>query len=748
MNLPSTYENPALVATAGEGMQERIRTAEDDRLNFRDFVNLLQRRLKLFIAVVAGTLILGILVTSTQPRIYEADAVVLLRDSGQKLEERVNNREQEAPMEGDADVSTEIQVIGSLDLARRVTRSLDLVNNPKINPMLAPEPSLLQRLFGGAPEPVDIAKLNPRERQDMENRVVQSVRSGLGATRIGTSYSVEISYRHHDPEMAALLANSFAHAYATTQVANEQQAVGEATDFLSRKVEELRRQATTDFAAVQNYRISNGLLSNSATALTEQDISVYNQQTASARAEAAADAARVATARRQLYGGSAGDDVGEALASSVVSALRTQRAQIGARVADLSTRYGDRHPDLQRAKEELASVDRQIQEEINRVISNLEAKSAVSAQRLASLSSTLASAKGDLARNNGDLVTLEDLQRRAQASQSLYESYLQRYRTLAASSGTEQPEARVLTEAIPPNSPTSPKVLLNLLLAGMCGLVLGLVAALAAELQFKGLTTSADVEKRVGLPFLGLTPENNSMPDAAATPLETLTERPDSVLAETVRGIYTATQIPGGGGTVLAVSSALPAEGKTTLAAMLALTAGKSGKRTVVVDCDIVLRGLTHLFHAGDGAGLSELASGAAPLEAALRTIGGGNTWLLPITSPAEPGQRLTGNAAIQAVVGELRTHFDLVLLDCPPLLAIAEAREIAALADGVILVARWRKTKDASVRAAARLLPPRLANYVGIVLSRVDLRKQQRYAADDSATYQSAYKHYMPAAA
>lgn len=747
MTLPKIFNEPYAPhgGRIGQVMEPGAEVRERDRLDFRGFITILRRRLRILLTIVALFLALGILVSMLQQKIYDASAFVLLKSSGEKLEERVTERPEQQGMVGDADVSTEIQVIGSLDLSQRVVRNLKLVENPAFNPLLVRQTSL----FGDTREPVNLATLTPEQRSKVENQVIQNVRRGLGAERLGTAYAVRIGYRSSDPEIAAQLANAFAEEYVQWQVAQKKEATLEATEFLASKVAELRQQATADFGAVQKYRVQNGLLSNAATGLAEQDISVYNQQSATARAEAAADAARLSTARRQLEGGSNGEDVGEALSSSVVSSLRTQRAQIATRVADLSARYGARHPDLIRAREELAEIDRQIQAEIDRVISNLEAKTEVSRGRLASIESSLGAAKSVLGRNNNALVTLDDLQRRADASKGLYESYLSRYQQVMAGSGTEQPEAKIVASAFPPPAPSSPNIPLNLILAGLCGVLFGVIAAMAAEMQYKGLTTAEDVETRVGLPYLGLTPESSTLENHAASPIETLIEQPDSLLAEAVRAIHSATHLPSNGrARVIAVSSAVPGEGKTVLSAMLGLTAAASGANVVVIDCDILLRGLSRLASASDGPGLREITSGSATIDDAIRQWDGSSLKFVPITSQPEPGERLTSNGAIHAVIGQLKERFDLIVLDCPPLLAITEAREIAALADGVVLAVHWRKTSSDAVRAAARLLPARLAAYTGVVLSRVDMRKQRRYANDETTTYATAYQRYLVAAA
>lgn len=750
MTLPVTHADMAQDIARGpdaRSLRDSSPSPTGDRLSFAKLFNMLRRRMWLIIGVAAAIFVIGLFVTLWQPKIYTADAIVRLTGSNRELAAKVGD-EAEPTMAGDADVATEIQVVGSLGMAREIVRKYHLVDNRQFNPFVNPPASTLSRLLGGGGSPVDPRKLDPEQRQKMEDQLVRYLRSGLGATRIGTSYSIGIAYRHHDPEMAAMLANAYANEYAQSQVNEKRTATSEAIGFLRDKVEELRTQATADFAEVQNYRIRNGLPSTTGASLTEQDISVYNQQAATARAEAAADAARLETARAQLRRGSMGDDVGEALESPVVSALRSQRGQLVVKVADLRVRYGDRHPDLQRARQELTDLDKQIQEEIDRVISNLEAKAAVSSQRLASLSGTLGSAKGQLLTNNKAMVALDDLQRRAEASQGLYESYLARYRETSASSGTERSDARVLTLASPPSMPTSPNIFLNLFFASICGVGLGLVAAFVVEMQFRGLTTAADVEKRTGLPYLGMVPENGTAKHHAPSPIETIISMPNSILAESLRNVHASIQIPGlKRAQVIAVTSALPAEGKSVLSALLGLVSAQTGHRTIVVDCDIFRRGLSHEFQIHDGPGLLEMGDGSTGLDDAIRTVSGG-LHILPIVSRGSEGDRLTDKGLIQAAVAQLKERYDLVILDCPPLLAVAETREIAGLSDGVILAAKWRSTPDEAIVTASRLLPARLTHYVGIALTRVDLRKQSRYAPDDTSSYYTQYQQYVAKAA
>ncbi|MFD2137629.1 GumC family protein [Novosphingobium resinovorum] len=187
--------------------------------------------------------------------------------------------------------------------------------------------------------------------------------------------------------------------------------------------------------------------------------------------------------------------MGEALGSGVIGSLRARESQIGGEVANMQARYGPNHPQLVRSRSELAEVRSDIRNEITRIMSNLQAQRDVADQRLASLSSSLGAARGNLARNNAAMVGLDELERTAQSSQAMYETYLNSYRQLIAQDGTQRPNARVLSLAEVPLLPSSPNIPMNMLLALVIGLGAGLAAAYVAEALFRGVTTSDEVEQ-------------------------------------------------------------------------------------------------------------------------------------------------------------------------------------------------------------------------------------------------------------
>jgi capsular exopolysaccharide synthesis family protein len=744
MSVPDVYRGSEIAVRPQTPLDfEGGAGAASDRLDLRSLTSILRRRILLIASIVGVCTLLAVIITKNSPKQYTANADVVLRTDTSEITPGPTSSDSNQPARSEA-IETELQFVESYDLAGKVFDDLKLRNDAQFVSLLSQQGfigSMLRRLgIGSAPskgaDPVQIAAL----REEAINRLVAQ----LQAKRIGTAYALRISYTDINPARAARIANGYARMFSEVQVAMKVEENQKAIGILRSRMEDLRRQAQADFGAVQQYRIRNNLQSKSGTALTEQEVSAYNQQVALARAEAAQDQARLSTALAQVRSGAGS---GEAT-SPVVSALRSQRASISAKVAELSNRYLPSHPDLIAAREQLNDIDRQIAQEVQRSVLALDAAARASASKLASLAGSLGNATGTLAANNSALVALDDLDRRAQSSQELYESYLNRYKEAVARSGAEQPSSAILSAASVPKMPSSPNLVLNVALGLLVGVLLGSTAAITAESAYSGLTTPDDVERRLGVRCLGSVPLLESVQATTGDPVETIASYPGGVFAESMRGLRSATrQANGDRNQVLAITSALPGEGKTTLSACLARTVAMTGERVAVVDCDVVLRHLSAIFVQDEGhPGLQEHFAGRATLNDIAITEELSGAILFPITSSFPKGVRLLEQGRLNRFVAQLREQFDLIILDCAPILPIAETREIVALADNVIVVAKWRHTTDRAVRAALKLLPSRIRGNVGIVLNTVDMRKRIRFGDGDPGMFYKKYKHYYDA--
>ncbi len=737
MNLPDKYRGNALTPTAGaSALSTPINHASEDRLDLRFLISIFRRRFRLFLAVALSGLMLALLITLYMPKRYEAVADVVINTNNEQVvpDQTQANSPEILRNEG---IETELKVIRSIDMASQVVTDLKLDQDKDFVASVTGGSGLRATLLSMIGQSAPLPPMG-----DIKRALADALLSSLKATRLENAYAIHLAYQNTNPVRAAAIANSFARLYTGSAVTTKHGENQKSLELLKTRMEELRLQATQDFQAVQTFRVSNGLLSKEATSLAEQEAGAYSQQLAAARAAAAADRGRANTA-----GGAA---MQATLSSPTVQSLRSQRAALSIKVAELSGKYLDGHPLLVEARLQLNDIDNQISRETSRVIAGtttgISATAQASSQQVGSLQANLSAARATLARNNRALVGLDDLTRRAEASQSLYESYLNRYKELLAQSGTERPEARLLSGAKVPAIPVSPNMPLNLALGLLIGTLFGAGAAIATESAYAGLTTGHEVESRLGVRYLGGVPSLRSLDIAETSALDVISKSPGSAFAESFRGLITATRATANSrNQVIAVSSALPGEGKTSIASCLARLMAQSGETVIVIDCDLVRHALSERFTADKAKpGLREIVHGTAKLGDTLIKDPHSEAMILPITTPFADGERLLEKGNFHKLIAALREHFTLIILDTAPILPFAETRELVTLADNIIISTLWRKTPDTAVRAALRLLPPQSSlGDVGIALNKIDMKKQARFGAGDASYYYNVYKEY-----
>lgn len=719
----------------------------EEGLDFTTMLDVVRRRFLLFTSLFVVVIGIAVFMTLQQVPKFTASSAVMM----DPRQIQVLRTSASPNVSGDLSLSTEavatqVQVLQSRSMAERVVDALRLDQDGSLTsgPLgLRGRATLkFQRFFKIAPKPV----LTPEERRQA---TVDVVLSRLDIQRLGLTYVIGIKYTDPQRERAALIANQFANSYVQQSIEGKSDATKQAGGYLNARLNELSEQAARDAAAVQQYKVANNILGVRGATLTEQEASNINGQIATARAEAAADQARLDTARAQLRGGSSGDDVGAALGSPVIQALRSQRAVISGQLAELNSRYGPRFPDVIKAQQQLADIDAQIRGEINRVISNLQASTQVAARRLKSLEGTLSQSRGALVGNTRAEAGLITLQQKAASSQSLYDSYLARFKEVVASSGTEQSDARIVSMAQPPSTPSSPRVFLDLALGFIVATVVGAAAITLMELSDRSFANGSDVERRLHVHYLGSVPLLKSVARKAdRSPTEYVASNPFSVFAEGFRNIKVSvlqTQVSPGS-TVVAVTSPLTGEGKTTTSVCLGETSALQGARTIVVDCDLRRRTLQNFLETLPQAGLVEVIRGKARLDDVIVVDERTGLHFLPLAERRLTVDDVFGGEEMDRLLAELRNRYDFVILDTAPLLALADARILASKSDAVVLLCRWRKTQQDALRSAVRLLETAGAQLSGVALTRVDVRKQTAYGYGDSTYYHRETQQYYAA--
>jgi capsular exopolysaccharide synthesis family protein len=632
-------------------------------------------------------------------------------------------------------IETEVGELQSVGLAKSVVEQLGLTTDPEFNPGL--------KHPGKRPQP-------PPGSPAAVNAVALGLLGHVKIVHVGTSYLLNVQAVSGKPNRAADIANAFVQQFMLTQQNSRTTALEEGGSRISDRVIELRHDVERAETALQQYKIANGLLSAQGSSLTEQEISSLDQELAQARAQEAEADARLSTAKAQMAKGSSGADVGEALNSPVIQQLRQRRAQLTQNLADLEGRYGDAHPKLLSARRELADTDSQIQAEINRIVSNLDAQAKVAHQRAASMGASVNAARGNLAQNNRATVQLDELQRNADAANALYNTFLTKYKEADAEAGIQQSDAVVVDWAPVPTGPSAPKRGLIIAFGLFAGLTLAIGYVIIAEQTFAGLSDADAVEAIIGRPYLGSIPILKSTLDPGQVtqerPIDYVVTHPLSSFTEAFRSLTASARFSNQEHQpqVIAVTSSLPNEGKTTTSICMARVSAASAQRTVLVDCDMRKRSVNRALRIEPTVGLAEVLAGHATLEQALVRDDKTDLMILPIAKKegSLPRDAFSG-PAMAALLEELRKHFELIILDTGPVVLVTSTRQVAAYADAVILIAQWRKTTRRLLRTSLRLLDAAAVPVAGIALGLVDLRKSTRVDPADPSSYYRAYKDY-----
>jgi capsular exopolysaccharide synthesis family protein len=310
----------------------------------------------------------------------------------------------------------------------------------------------------------------------------------------------------------------------------------------------------------------------------------------------------------------------------------------------------------------------------------------------------------------------------------------------------EESDARVVSRAKIPIAPSSPKIALNLALGLLLGIGGGLGAAALAEMLDSGLATAEEVESRLDTPHLGSIPLLSSVTkEKHISPIDFVVERPLSSFAEAFRSLRASIvqSRVGAPVKVIAVTSALPGEGKTTTSAALGRALALGGSRVVVVDCDLRRRSLNTLIGAEPTQGLLELLNGEVTLDRVLHRDAGSTAVFLPLSKNHFTPKDVFDAPAMDKLLDQLRAHFDYVILDTAPVLPVADTRVLAPKADVVVLLSRWRKTPEKAIAAALKLIAASGAHVAGVALTQVDVKAQARYGYGDTYYYYGEYKRY-----
>ena len=632
----------------------------------------------------------------------------------------------------DVALETEVELLRAPTLAMQVINALDLRADPDLNRYLG-----VPRDTGTSEE-----AFAAREDAALLDRFLERLR----VDPIGSSHVVSVRFWSHNPEQAARVANATGNAYIEAQVRSKAEAAMQASDWLEQRIVAVSTEVREAEQAVEQFREDSGLLESRGVFMTSQQISELNTQLVLARAERAQAQARLTNVRELMRDG--GDDARFPLQSAHLDSLRQALGDNEREVAELSAEYGDRHPRMINLRARGADLRAQVAAEQRKLVNALESAVSVATTRELSLNDSLSRLSEKVASLNQEEVSLRALERDAAASGALLQELLARAKEAGSRTDLtlQKADAAFVSTASVPLEPSFPPRLALLALALIGGLSVGVMLAFVIDHFVTGFRREQEVRRLTGLPCLALIParrlawpwQRRSLPHARH-----VGNSPHSPFTDAVRELYcNAVLLPMADHSPksLLVTSASPGEGKSTLAASLAVLQAQAGMKVLLIDGDLRNPDLHRAFGLRNEPGLSNLLDGSAELADCLALHGDSGVHVLSAgerrhAAPAE----LFSSAGWRELLQHVREHFDLVVIDSAPVRAGPDSRILARTVDSTVMVTRWASTpKDAVLDALAEMYEAG-ASVAGIALSHVDLDRLAHYEHGARSEYLEA---------
>lgn len=716
--------------------------------DIHEAINFVWRRWRMIIGVAAFFLLVGAVHIARQTPLYTATTQLLLDPRKEKAAGQDVILSDD--MQSFSMVENQIAIIKSSALLRRVVEKERLVNDPEFGtaPPVASAPGVFSSIGGffsrssqneknSADRSSKAEAAHPAPSTESSSETIMSVERLKGALTVkqaGQAAVIEISITSSDPVKAARLANAVADAYVVDKLDARFEAAKRASTWLSDRLVELRQQLRQSEEAVARFRADNNLSSTAPGAsLNQEQLAQLNGRLVQARGETAEKKARLDILQKIEARGGNITALPDIMNSGPIADLRKQATDLSRQEADLLARYSGNHPSVVNLRAQLSDVRRAINAEVQRLAANVRNEYELAKARQEAVEKTLREVTGASDLDNTKAITLRELERTAAVNKSLFEDFLQRAKVTQEQSTFEVREARIITPALPPGGPSSPKTMQIMLGALVLGLIAGGGGAFLLEMLNAGFTTPREVEQALELPLLAsiskVDARELSINGVAFGIPEYPHVKPLSRMSEAFRSLRSAIQMSDVDHPpkVLQFTSTIPGEGKSTLALALASSAAQSGLKVLIVDGDLRHPSTSRYVKADKKVGLVDYLVGDTDLGSVMHYSDKLKVWVLPGGEKTQNPPDLLASERMKALVAALRAEFDFVIIDTPPMGPVIDPLIVSQLVDKVIFVVRWASTaREMVVHSIERLSGHK--KVAGVVFNHVIDSKAQKY--------------------
>ena len=672
-------------------------------------------------------------------------------------------------------VLSEAEVLKSRSIARQVILDLNLINDPEFNPNLKQTQTLLSSLLNGQKKEtrqdnfkmlsVDESKtgLNQSEISQTLELVIDQFVERIRVRPVPGSFVLQIEFSSKDPVKAALITNKILDAYIAQNMNLKLRTTQRITNWLDNRLNTLRNQVRDTEEALEEFRRQYDVEVIDIDDFSQAQISGLNNQLVLAKAKEAQARARLAQIQNWMKDPSKIQMTDEAVNSRVLQSVKLKEADQIKTVAELSSRYGPKHPTMMDAELALAETREQMRQELRNIAKNIQSNLDIAQRQVAEMGDVIDNTtsmnsdpqaqenmgrgpEGDMLSDIEIAVRMRELVREKESSEAILENFMQTYKRAADQGQLQESQARIISYATKPATPYYPNKPLFISLSIVASFFMGLALSLLLEKLVNAYRTVEELERDTGQNCLGLVPAIDVY-DTNKPIADYILNKDGSRVAESVRTLRMVLNLRAKShdqkSQVVAITSSLQDEGKTTLSAWMARTSAKSGERVIIIDCDLRRPRLHDAFGKAPQNTLIEYLTGKCTLEEALYRDPGTNMHAIFARAVPNNALDLLSKDRMHNLIEALKEQYDLIILDCPACLSVSDSRLLASKADQTVFAVAWNDTPREVVNAGIKQFADFGYDALNLVLTHVDLKKYAKYGFNDALHYYSAYNPY-----
>jgi succinoglycan biosynthesis transport protein ExoP len=715
--------------------------------HLRDYLKILSKRRWLaggaFLIVALGTAVYNYTATS----IYEA-RVKLLIEAGEPNYVSFKEVVQETTASADY-YQTQYDLLKSRSLARKTIESLKLWNgvpstrSRTVMGELSAGLGWIGSLFHNEKKTTSAGEDSVAADAMRESRAIDSVLATINVSPVRNSRIVNLTVESRDPRLAMQVANVHARGYIEQNTEFKFLTAKEATDWLTDRLAEQKQQVANAEAALQRYREQHDVIpAEDSQNIVVQKLTQLNAALTTAKTNRLAKEA-IYTQLKAVQGDpTAVDAFPDVVRNESIQTKRDQLTTLKRQEQDLVQvrKLGPTHPEVEKVHRDIASLESQLQTEIAAVVRLVRSEYESALAQEKNLTDALEGQKREALTMSKESIQFGQLQREADSTRQIYQNLLAQAKETGVSNQLRTTNVRIIDLAEEPRSPSRPDRLFNMAAGLLSGLLLGVSLAFFIEYLDNRIKTPDEIKIHLGLPPLGLLPMVRNSDSKSGYPL--LSDASSVKLTEAFRTFRTNVLFSSAetGSRSLMITSTGPSEGKTLVSGNLAVSLAEAGLRVLLVDADMRRPKQNDVFGVTSEPGLSDLLVGNAKASESVRKTSFAGLWILPAGRiPPNPAE-LLGSNRFDEFLRSLREHFDWVLIDTPPVMAVADASIVAHKVTGVVFVVGADMVSRHAAVTALEQLENAQAKLIGGVLNRVDL---DRHAYYYSQYYRKEYAEY-----